>query len=377
MFSIIFLLPEGSSRRYRRVPRGSVTSPMTPVSIQDSQVHLLPRQPHSVIPEQYFGRNLLSSRSTTAEYKVNKPALCSGRKDVLLLMLVLSQPKDVERRMAIRDTWGSRHHLPPHNRMPLAFILGDSTALTAQMDVASENNIYADIVQGSFIDSSTNLTLKTVMAFQWTRTFCPRAAFVMVATDDVLVDTYKLAPYLQLQHQEEHFALCDLVPCCQPAHSSSASAELLYAGKVYPTHCAGHAFVLPSSVISRMHSASLHTPLFTPHEVFVGVLAEKLGVTFRDTSLFFAKNTSLEQLVQHPSYVDSPLMVAVVQHTSTLRRHWWNILDQHMHTPKAHAPSPPEPTPSPKRLELWLLLCVVLLAVLSGRKKLLPVHLCR
>ncbi|ELT87996.1 hypothetical protein CAPTEDRAFT_85504, partial [Capitella teleta] len=203
----------------------------------------------------------------------------------LLLMLVMSEPKHVERRMAIRDTWGSSSSMHVRtstthetHSMPLAFLLGDSTEHTAQMDVAAEHNIYADIVQGTFLDSSTNLTLKTVAAFQWAKTFCSKAAFVMVATDEVLVDTYKLAPFLQVQRSHESFVLCHLVPCCKPVNLPSSPSDSMYAGKAYPAHCSGHAFVLPSSLISRMHSASLHTPLFTPHQVFVGVLAEKLGV---------------------------------------------------------------------------------------------------
>ena len=178
----------------------------------------------------------------------------------------IDSPANVDRRMAIRDTWGAASL--PNYAMPVIFLLGDTNDFTAQTDIHSENKIYSDIIQESFVDSHSNLTLKTVMAYKWARTFCPRADFVLVTTDNVIIDTFKLAPYLLTQRPQvdTHFILCHLVPCCPPAQARTMSSPLhpghawqQYTGKAYPAHCSGHAYVLPSTVIHKMYVMSLDT----------------------------------------------------------------------------------------------------------------------
>jgi hypothetical protein len=121
---------------------------------------------------------------------------------VLLLMLVLSPPEHVERRMAIRDTWGASQASGAH-RMPLVFVVGRTGRPAAQIDIASEHEIYADVVQADLDDSTANATRKTVAALQWASTYCAHAHFVLLASDDVLVDTFKLAAFLRLQLQQQ------------------------------------------------------------------------------------------------------------------------------------------------------------------------------
>ena len=351
--------------RHRRSHYTTTTTPMTPpmtydpngseVTTEELHISPVPRHRNSVVPAKYFSAARNSNRHHFA-YKINNPNICAEHHRVFLLIAILTAPGNVDRRMAIRDTWGASYNLPNY-AMPVIFLLGDTSDFTAQTDIHSENKIYSDIVQESFVDSQSNLTLKTVMAYKWARTFCPRADFVLVTTDSVLVDTFKLAPYLLTHrpHVDTHFILCHLVHCCQPVpehdpalppftQDTPATAQPQYAGRAFPTHCSGHAYVLPSTVINQMYVMSLDTPLFTPYQAYVGVLAEKLGLFFHNTRHSFAgfpgQNQSVAALFNSTVYLDSPLIVGVLSHqyprtvAKTLRQLWLSVLAHHKSRPK-------------------------------------------
>ena len=229
--------------------------------------------------------------------------------------------------------------------------------------MSHEHSIYQDIVQETFIDSYINSSVKAVMAFQWARTFCPHAKYVLIANDDVIVDVFKLIPYLvTLQHKSNphQFSLCYLYPCCMLADhydNNSTNArfkskkkvrlkldelEKTYHGKAYPAHCSGSAIVAPSRSIHNLFLMSLDTPSFVPHEPWVGVLAEKLRVTFKDTFSSFVGIPAESNLMLHftgNKYLETPILVGVIgpsyphKEAEKMRRVWGIILSQHRDKP--------------------------------------------
>ena len=332
-------------------PPPTYGGPNSESSTEERHISPASRHHNSPIPAKYVSAPQNSNRHHFG-YKINNPTICAEHQRVFLLIAVLTAPGNVGRRMAIRDTWGASYNLPNY-AMPVIFLLGDTSDFTAQTDIHSENKIYADIVQETFVDTYFNMTLKTVMAYKWARTFCSKADFVLVTTDSVLVDTFKLAPYLLTQRPQAdtHFNLCHLVQCCQPAglhhhtHSSSpfntedTPLELQYGGRAYPAYCLGNAYVLPSTVINQMYVMSLDTPIFAPYHAYVGVLAEKLGLYFQDTRHSYAglegQNTSIATLFNSTFYLDSALIVGVLSHQypqtvpRTLRQLWLSVLAHH------------------------------------------------
>ena len=49
--------------------------------------------------------------------------------------------------------------------------------------IQEEQKLYGDIVQGSFIESYKNLTLKAVMALKWVATYCQNAQYAIKVSD--------------------------------------------------------------------------------------------------------------------------------------------------------------------------------------------------
>ena len=229
--------------------------------------------------------------------------------------------------------------------------------------MSHEHSIYRDIVQENFIDSYVNSTLKAVMAFRWARTFCPNAQYVLIANDDVVIDVFKLIPYLETfksKRDTHRFCICYLYPCCMLADSYSSNftatrhkskkrvrlkleeLERTYHGKAYPVHCSGSAFVAPSLSINNLYLMSLDTPSFIPYEPWIGVLAEKLGITFKDTFASFVGIPAESNLLLHftgTNYLETPILVAVVgpsypnKEAEKMRRIWGLILTHHRDKP--------------------------------------------
>ncbi|KAB0354260.1 hypothetical protein FD755_022798 [Muntiacus reevesi] len=94
-----------------------------------------------------------------------------------LVILVTSHPSDVKARQAIRA-----------------------------LSLEDEHLLYGDIIRQDFLDTYSNLTLKTIMAFRWATEFCPNARYIMKTDTDVFVNTGNLVKYLlNLNHSEKFF----------------------------------------------------------------------------------------------------------------------------------------------------------------------------
>ncbi len=234
--------------------------------------------------------------------------------------------------------------------------------------MSQERAVYRDIVQEAFVDSYANATLKSVMAFRWARTFCPHAKYVLIANDDVVVDVFKLVPYLETLHKNNEdlyqFSLCYLYPCCMLVDQGQGQSqgrndtrrvntrkrirlrveelERAYRGKAYPAHCSGTVTVAPSLTIHNLYLMSLDTPSFVPADPWIGVLSEKLGISFRDTSGSFVGMPAEPTLLHHfgdPGYLETPILTAVVgpshpgKESETVRRIWGLIIAQHRDRP--------------------------------------------
>ena len=223
--------------------------------------------------------------------------------------------------------------------------------IAEQKEIDLENRIYRDIIQEDFIDTYHNLTLKNVMAYKWARTYCPHADFVMVGNDDVVVDIFKLVPYLQsIQYRSRNqFAICYLFPCCMMAEKRGASKFKfnhigwnVYTGKAYPAYCSASMYVVPSAVIHKLYHMSGDTPSFMPDEPWVGVLAEKLGLTFSDTFRSYVgiePNSNLIHTFNISDYLQTPTMVGITgrsfphKEAEMIRKVWSLILSHHRDQP--------------------------------------------
>ena len=202
-----------------------------------------------------------------------------------LLILVSSEPANFKRRNLIRQTWGADNNTTP--QWKTFFLLGLTTNQTHSNLLQTENNNFGDIIRADYYEHYWNQSLKIQMAFEWAARYC-NFSFLLKADDDVLVNTRRLIDVLQLESTPKkglYMGKLHSHPVAQRDGKWRVSYEE-YSGAYYPDFCSGAGFVMTYDVIECL------VPLFDvikPYrldDVYVGMLANKLGVKAVDHSGF-------------------------------------------------------------------------------------------
>ncbi|NWI74326.1 B3GL1 acetylgalactosaminyltransferase, partial [Dryoscopus gambensis] len=222
--------------------------------------------------------------------------------DPFLVILVASSPRDVEARQAIRITWGSRDSWWGQRVLTL-FLLGQDTHRedkAAALSVEDESVLYGDIIRQDFMDTYDNLTLKTIMAFQWFSEFCPNARFFMKTDVDVFINTPNLVRFLlQLNSSENVFTgypFFDNFPYRGLDWKRYISYEE-YPFKLYPPYCSGLGYILDGKLALRTYELMGHVKPLKFEDVYVGICLNllKVNVTVpKDAEQFFLYKISFD-----------------------------------------------------------------------------------
>ncbi|NXV58540.1 B3GT4 galactosyltransferase, partial [Molothrus ater] len=201
-----------------------------------------------------------------------------------LLVLVPSAAPHLQRRLAVRDTWGGPWPGEPSGAPPArtVFVLGTPRDPQTQRELLAESRQHGDILQGDFQDSYANLTRKTQLLLRWARACCAAAPFLLKADDDVFVNVPAVATYLatwrdapaRLYLGRVHWRVA---PNRDP-RSRHHVPRALYPMSRYPPYCSGTAYVLSRQAAGAVLAAGARVPLALPEDVWVGVSAGRAGV---------------------------------------------------------------------------------------------------
>ncbi|KAK6167474.1 hypothetical protein SNE40_021494 [Patella caerulea] len=205
-------------------------------------------------------------------YLLNNDNICSGISQITALVVVHTATYHFQRRDNIRNTYGSRDlFLPAEVRV--VFLLGKVTNPKTQEDINREFNKHGDIVQGDFIDSYHNLTIKGVMGLHWVSTYCPHVKYVVKLDDDVVFDMWK---FLYVFNANNLYASKTLY-CDASFHGiirrngKWAIPNYIFKGlKHYPfPHCYGFVVIISGGVIYDLYRASFRVPFFWIDDVYL------------------------------------------------------------------------------------------------------------
>ncbi|XP_045911506.1 beta-1,3-galactosyltransferase 4 [Micropterus dolomieu] len=222
------------------------------------------------------------------------PLVCQRAKPYLITM-VTSAPANQRARQAIRDTWGGEGDVRGLRIMTL-FMVGVASDPGLAKLLIEEARERGDLVQGRFLDTYSNLTLKTLSMLGWTRRFCPQAHFMAKVDDDVLFNPSALLHFLNKSRNpyEQGDLYLGRVHLHVAPDRDPESKQYLPAGaypsSVFPDYCSGTAYVLSRSALLKISLAAsalpaLSTPL-PPEDVFVGLCARAAGVLPSHCPLF-------------------------------------------------------------------------------------------
>lgn len=223
-------------------------------------------------------------------YIINEPNKCQTISPFLVL-IIATVSTDIEKRQAIRLTWGNES-LKTGVSIVRLFMLGVDSTMDRNV-ILQESEKHHDIIQKDFQDTYKNLTIKTMMGIDWVSVYCPRAKYVMKTDNDMFVNTDYLLDLLEpdLPAKQNYFTGF-LFQNHQPHRNQNSKWHMphsLYSNHVYPTFCSGTGYVFSVDVAPRILRASFNVKYIYLEDVFVGICLQKENIQVTpplDSSLF-------------------------------------------------------------------------------------------
>ncbi|MCL4151711.1 UNVERIFIED_CONTAM: hypothetical protein GTU68_048778 [Idotea baltica] len=164
--------------------------------------------------------------------------------------------------------------------MKLVFILGRAPKEQEKV-ILEEHESYGDIIVEDFIDSYTNLTLKSLFILKWIEMKCPQVKYVMKTDDDMFINIPNLKKSLEDPKLPSPLLMGNLICNAHPIKnrwSKWYSPSYMFSGK-YPNYVSGTAYVFSGNMAKKLLEAAIQTPYFHLEDVYLtGICAQKLGL---------------------------------------------------------------------------------------------------
>jgi len=211
------------------------------------------------------------------------------RKDLFLVIVVLSSPRHFDKRQAIRSTWGNHSSFNTTDNsksFQVFFLLGQSNE--TQHNTA-EHRLFNDIILGEFNDSYYSLVSKTFLGLRWAMKNI-NFKYLLKCDDDVYLNIPRLIKWLhsesiQLQHNlYAGHIYKDVIPVRE--NYKNALTELEYSRNSFPPYAAGPVYILSRSSVQLILEASREVKPFFIEDAYLGCLAEHAGIQPREMEIF-------------------------------------------------------------------------------------------
>ncbi|KAH3867773.1 hypothetical protein DPMN_030909 [Dreissena polymorpha] len=220
------------------------------------------------------------------EYILNNENSC--KENILVLILVNIAPNKVNERDQIRNTWGSITKVSGASVVTL-FVVAQTPDGKIQTQLEYESEQHRDIIQGNFLDSYRNLTIKSVMDLDWVHRFCNKTKFILKVDDDTMVDVYHLVKFLLQKSPDgntRNFLYCSSFKNQGPVRYPDDKwfvPKHEYPYSKYPTYCEGFAYIMSYDVSMQLYNASTQVKFYWIDDVYItGFAAYKAGVRHID-----------------------------------------------------------------------------------------------
>lgn len=218
---------------------------------------------------------------------VNKPVNACNN-GTFLAVLVHSKTSYYDKRDVIRRTWGNAlktGQWPSLGNESLAnvkvvFILGLDNSTEWNTFIERESLVYNDIVQGSFVDSYINMTLKSLLGLRWVWQECHQPPYMLKMDDDVVVNFPRLIGLLKAV---VHKTKVIMGPINQKSRVERKGIwgvpETVFPFHVWPAYVSGSAYVISQDIVKDLYVMSEYIPHIHVDDAYItGVLVTAIHV---------------------------------------------------------------------------------------------------
>lgn len=289
-------------------------------------VKSIPTKPQSSTPNNTVPIDssiLMTSKIYVSGHARPHPELCPSLGDSLKIMIfIMSAPSHTEARNAIRLTWG---HYGFRKDISMAFFLGLTNDPKIQKSVESEDTLYGDIIRGNFMDSYSNLTLKTISMLEWVDNYCPNVNRVLKTDDDMFINVPQLLKFVDKRAKDNRTIYGKVAKKNPPKRTTKSKyyvSPKQYAQKYFPDFTTGPCYLMTTDCVTGLYRQALTRPYVRLEDVYItGIIAQQLGITRIHAAEFYNKKVAL-----HPCNVQRGISIHMVRFSEQFDL-WKKLLD--------------------------------------------------
>ncbi|XP_021343752.1 beta-1,3-galactosyltransferase 2-like [Mizuhopecten yessoensis] len=244
-----------------------------------------------------FAKNGVLPGNPINEWKytpiINPSSKCENSKNgVFLLFIVKTKPENFAKRRTLRKTWADEKRFP---NIRTVFSIGIPRDSSTIKKIKLEFLKYKDVLLMDYMDTYHNLTLKTTSGINWAVARCAVAEFVVSVDDDMYVATDFLFQHLKDMPQAEAERLYhghlyhDTSPVRHGKkdewHSKWIVTKEEYPFDTYPDYIFGGFIIMSMRTVLEMSLAIPYTKPINMEDVYLGIVASRLGIVATNTDL--------------------------------------------------------------------------------------------
>ena len=202
-----------------------------------------------------------------------------------MVVLVHSLHTQVQHRDAIRRTWGGavqRGQWPSATidaSIRVVYVFGMHNDSFQNEMIAREAAIFGDVIQGDFVESYQNMTLKSLLGLKWVLEYCPKIKYFVKSDDDMIINF----PHLLHILKETNMTRSVLGPLNLWANVARQGkwgiSKSLFPLSYYPPYESGSCYIISGDIIKDLYQASFDiTRIFIDDVYITGMLGKVVGI---------------------------------------------------------------------------------------------------
>ncbi len=148
------------------------------------------------------------------------------------------------------------------------------------LKVLQESQRHHDILQSDFLDSYNNLTIKTMVMFEWLSSHCPNTSYAMKIDSDMFLNVHNLID--MLLKAPRHLYMTGMLAWGAPVLRDPNSKWFLpvsaFPEPSYPPYALGLGYVFSLDLTKKILEVSAHVKAIYIEDVYVGLCMKHLGI---------------------------------------------------------------------------------------------------